>query len=1040
MKECPICHQCYNDEITRCGKDDNALKLILTGTTSIGNDRYLVEKRIGKGGMGIVFKARHKFLHTEHALKIIHPNLVEGDSSLLTRFRQEAILAASIHHPNVIRVTDFGVEHDTMPYLVMEFVDGIPLSNFLSPGKRLPPEKVFEILLPISLGVGEAHRKGIVHRDLKPQNIMVQSGLPLSRAVKVYDFGLAKIKSSESLGSFIQAKTLSILGSPPYMSPEQWENHPSDHQSDIYSIGVMLYQMLTGNLPFEGDSIPTMMYRHLMQPPPPFSSFDINLPAGIEEIVQQCLIKEKEKRPNNLEDVLTNFEEALNRAGIRTQSNYSDKRLTAERVEAHPEILTMESSKSAFSQTVPNDLTEPDTLSDSQKNRLKTYLRISPTDELLADKTLAQRFLQAQDRVEEAKEKVSEADKLVQDLAEAERIAEDAQKKALEAKERVELEVRRRVEAEMQERLAEQQKVWQEEEAKRLAEEAEARRKAEERANQLAQAALEAQRIAEQERHKAESEAHQRELEESVRREAEVAAQQLAKQISNAQFQYQEARKQAEREAQMRLEAENKLIEIENNLYHTAQKEAEIRKLAESEAQKQIREQAERYEKEALAAQERIEKARERVQMEAQKREEAEAARLHAEKEAERLAQEIKNVQQHIEAIKSRAFSDPDNQVFSSDPSLHYSREPNRNASSGSVYNPSDPTEMSFAPHNTNSNTPPTNLQTGGTGFSSTSNAALSSLFNSSGALNKKSYLPHIIGGTFVLLFMVVSIIGGFLFLKGSVFNSNTTPDNTNANAAIKENANEIMPTIMASPNDYIKNRMAQINGGSFQMGRSDVPQKDLDFGNQYPDHTVEVGTFYLDKTEVSNKQYEEFVNNAKHPVPSNWKDGKLPAGEENNPVAFVSLNDAQAYAQWAGKILKQPCRLPTEEEWEYAARNGNKQTTFPWGNDWQPDKANLSSGKVAKINETNDETLNGGIKNMLGNVAEWTSSKYMLYKGNQKKLDSIESELYVTRGGNYGMSQNLLANPSWLTTFRLPAPPQTKAPQLGFRILCQSK
>ncbi|MEO7673656.1 MAG: serine/threonine-protein kinase, partial [Pyrinomonadaceae bacterium] len=218
--------------------------------------RYVLERRLGKGGMGSVYRAKHVHLKSTHAIKIISPEVVRSDQSLLVRFTQEAILVASIHHPNIVSVTDFGIETADTLYLVMEYIEGISLDEFLRNEKRLSPAKAFEILKPIALGVGAAHGQGITHRDLKPLNVMLRTGAPLAQAVKVLDFGLAKIKSTESFSSLILAKTTNLLGSPHYMPPEQWDNENVDTRSDIYSIGIMLFQMLTGDVPFKGDSMP----------------------------------------------------------------------------------------------------------------------------------------------------------------------------------------------------------------------------------------------------------------------------------------------------------------------------------------------------------------------------------------------------------------------------------------------------------------------------------------------------------------------------------------------------------------------------------------------------------------------------------------------------------------------------------------------------------------------------------------------------------------------------------------------------------------
>jgi serine/threonine-protein kinase len=319
MRECTKCRNCYDDDVDVCPVDGTTPVVTIAGSTTLSG-RYILESRLGQGGMGIVFRAKHKFLKSLHAVKIILPSLVTDDENLLVRFRQEAILAASIDHPNVIRVTDFGVENDVMPFLVMEYIDGIPLSNYLDEGKPLTLKEAFDLFIPIAEGVAEAHLKGIVHRDLKPQNIMVVKNLPLSKAIKVLDFGLAKIKSADSYPSLIQAKTMNIVGSPPYMSPEQWSGEGVDHRTDIYALAVILYQMLTGKLPFQADSMPAMMYQHLTVTAPSAASLGINLLPGIEAVVQKGLEKDPQNRFESMDRMLIDLENASGTPSKRTMT------------------------------------------------------------------------------------------------------------------------------------------------------------------------------------------------------------------------------------------------------------------------------------------------------------------------------------------------------------------------------------------------------------------------------------------------------------------------------------------------------------------------------------------------------------------------------------------------------------------------------------------------------------------------------------------------------------------------------------------------
>lgn len=274
--------------------------------------KYHLESRLGQGGMGVVYKARHAYLKTQLAIKIILPDLVGNDPQLVTRFRQEALAAAAIRHQNVVAVTDYGVINGSIPFLVMEYVEGESLHDMLAREKKLDPEKAFEVISAICAGVGAAHHQGIVHRDLKPLNVMICSDKPnISQAVKILDFGLAKIKSGELLGSFIQAQTTGLMGSPFYMAPEQWADDEPDARSDIYSLGVMLYQMLTGDVPFKGSSIPAIMKKHISDPPPPFAESGTAMAPEIESAVMHTLAKEKEKRTPNVEQMIAELKEAI---------------------------------------------------------------------------------------------------------------------------------------------------------------------------------------------------------------------------------------------------------------------------------------------------------------------------------------------------------------------------------------------------------------------------------------------------------------------------------------------------------------------------------------------------------------------------------------------------------------------------------------------------------------------------------------------------------------------------------------------------------
>src|SRR5258705_9311755 len=319
MKECPACRRCFSDEVIHCPQDGDATTPSLLGEPVL-DARYQLERRLGQGGMGVVFQARHILLKTSHAIKVILPDLVGNDPMLVTRFRQEALAAAAIRHQNIIAVTDFGVVRGTMPFLVMEFVNGQSLQDILAEEKVMAPERALEFASAIGAGVGAAHKQNIVHRDLKPLNIMTQQGQSITEGLKILDFGLAKIKSGELLGSFIQAKTSGLMGSPFYMAPEQWSDDEPDARAEVYSLGIILFQMLGGEVPFKGSSIPSIMKKHLTVPPPTFQSLGVTVPAGIEAVVRHSLEKEVDARIDSVETFLKELRGALNSSPVSVRT------------------------------------------------------------------------------------------------------------------------------------------------------------------------------------------------------------------------------------------------------------------------------------------------------------------------------------------------------------------------------------------------------------------------------------------------------------------------------------------------------------------------------------------------------------------------------------------------------------------------------------------------------------------------------------------------------------------------------------------------
>src|SRR4030095_4254537 len=195
-----------------------------------------------------------------------------------------------------------------------ECVRGKSVQDLMAEENAMGPVRAFELMQPICSGIAAAHRQKIVHRDIKPLNVMIQAGMPIPEGTKILDFGLAKIKSGELLGSFIAAQTTGLMGSPFYMAPEQWSDEPPDARADVYSLGVMLYQMLCGEVPFKGSSIPSIMKKHLTSEVPSLQSKGAEVPPQIEAVVRHALEKEASHRTQSADDFAKELREAMSMA------------------------------------------------------------------------------------------------------------------------------------------------------------------------------------------------------------------------------------------------------------------------------------------------------------------------------------------------------------------------------------------------------------------------------------------------------------------------------------------------------------------------------------------------------------------------------------------------------------------------------------------------------------------------------------------------------------------------------------------------------
>ena len=1065
--------------------------------------------------MGVVFQARHIFLKTAHAIKVILPDLVGNDPMLVTRFRQEALAAAAIRHPNIIAVTDFGVARGTMPFLVMEFVKGKSLHDILAAEGPLAPARALEIMSAIGSGVAAAHRQNIVHRDLKPLNIMIQEDMTAAEGLKILDFGLAKIKSGELLGSFVQAKTSGLMGSPFYMAPEQWSDEEPDARADIYSLGVILYQMLGGDVPFKGTGIPSIMKKHLTAAPPTLSTLGVHVPPAIEAVVRHALEKDASNRPQTVDAFVRELREAVAQTSAqldRTQvgtlgaqsatiispspsshsippsasmASLSQQTTTTLRVRTQPphsrvyinniavgtsdgagEFIINEVQRGEHTVRVAHDgysewsrqiecgggvcnvdaqlqslmATSLPQMSGDQMAGTISANAMDPADQQGHASMLEVQRLRAQAAaLEEQARREAEARRREQERREEEerdRIAREEIAREEEAR-RLAEEERKRAEAEAKKRA--------EEEAARQRAEEEARQKAEAEARRLAEAEAARKRAEEEARRKAEEQAALKRAETEARKKAEEEfARQRAQEQAQLRAEAEAARKKAEEEAAARKKAEEEAARLRSEEEQHRRAVEEERRQAQEETAR-LRAEAEAARKKAeeeAAARKRAEEERQRIAAEERKKAEEEKARLRAEAEAARKraeeealarkqAEEERQRQEKERQERERVEREERERAAAAERERvareQKEREEQMASMAATSYSPMPPAVDLEATQSQRHGVitqqmgqdslpgvdqqaawqqSQPNFQASSPGFAA--------------AEPKKSSMPMALIAAVVAVVLIGGGIGAYFMMSGgSTQTTVTKPDGSGTVPDTK------------TPPGAIKPQMISIPGGTLQMGRAGgLPA-------EAPPHSVTVAAFSMDNTEVTNAEYAQFVAETKHAAPGHWSGGKPAAGQEQWPVTNVSVEDANAFAAWRSKRDNVTYRLPTEEEWEYAARNGDQANLYPWGNSWVAKRAVIKdSGDVTlrPVGSYPEGKNRWGVLDLIGSVWEWTSTKANYYPGSALQILPEHKDWTVIRGGSLvseprGDKAITAAYRDWIA-------PTTKNEYLGFRLV----
>jgi serine/threonine protein kinase/formylglycine-generating enzyme required for sulfatase activity len=918
MKRCSQCSEVYSDMMHFCPNDGRQLVSVvaqdpLINTTIDG--KYLIEAVIGRGGMGVVYRARHANFNRLFAIKILKSEMV-NDPQAVKRFRNEANAAGAIRHPNAIAITDFNITSDGLAYLVMDYVEGRSLREILKKEGALPFDRTVKLSSQVCEAVGAAHRKGIIHRDLKPDNIMVENiEDSYEEMVHVLDFGIAKLSQNPAYSENITVGG-AILGSPYYMSPEQCDGRQLDPRSDIYSVGIILYEMLTGKVPFRAQTPWGLVKMHCSTMPQPLRVHRPDILPRLEETVLRALSKDPNDRQQSALDLRREIEAAL------------DENQPARIAHAQPQQSISPPSRPKISKDAPTEPLEQVIARQANEDADANMPQIGSKSGPLNLLTTPMEALPNQEDL------IFDAPQFDRSAA---RNSLNVNLSSTEAAARIEnSEDRRKLE----------------ELAKELEAEIIQLRARKDSSGGIKQTKFKSEPLQEM------AGELDKELSKFEKRSSKVSPPLADNGSKTAQ-------------ASPKRAATNTpvlpYIDPTSPLQPQIAQQ-NVPEVAPNHGNRAVATTIDSFdiaEEFSLALPEMVEEVLMSV---------SETITLKAELLSRRVTEEAKKADAQASAAEGRL------------PGTSLSGKQSRRTANQSRHGQkigSDYLSMSEMGERSKRSQP---LPKGMVEPDVKSDAEF------------KKTLIKIAAGSIGL----IAIIFIYFYFTDRPAPRPPGPGRRPAGSRQSTPVTKTEPSLKKLPDGTIvpPEGMVYIPAGSFLMGRnSDDPCES-------PQHENYVNPFFIEKYEVTNRRYADFLKSTGHAPPSQWQNGNPPAGQSDYPITGVSWQNAIDYCEWRSRQTGAKYRLPTEAEWELAA-HGFEPKLYPWGEKWQPNAANIKESQrnnVVSVGSFRLGDTSTGISDLIGNVAEWTADEAKPYPNSGCKIP--DGDYRIVRGGHFNSSK----------------------------------